>query len=152
MHGCTTTSLNGVVYPHCADHSLDASLDEAITTFTKCVHIVGPDLYRGQMHLSFFETLKSDGFLGMKSESKVVWEKWTIPLVIGTLSLQPPEDSVKANLLLVLQICNKVNHIPKFVPVNGSVIYQYEIASTDNRTPGMLKQLLSHGNSLRFHL
>ena len=76
--------------------SVDNIVDEAIEKFLRRLIPIGPELLSGCLTLSFFERqAKRNGlFFGlMAHEEKIVWEQWTIRIVVNNTPRPVNDDS-----------------------------------------------------------
>mmetsp|Transcript_40540 Transcript_40540/g.65256 ORF Transcript_40540/g.65256 Transcript_40540/m.65256 type:complete len:129 (-) Transcript_40540:777-1163(-) len=128
------------------------------------MQLIGPDLVRGDMVVSFYETKRRTSFLGIGApkEEKVFWERWVIPIVVsrGSLQMVSSKEALVQTLMRVLYHANDIASIPKFKPTGGeyaSSVFTYEISTMNNSakgTPGLFNRFLSDGQPalLRFNL
>jgi len=154
----TPTNFPNLSYATCGDSGIDKSVEDAIDTFLASLQLVGPDLVRGELVLSFYDTRKRAGFLGIGAakEDKVHWERWVIPMIVnrGSLKTVSAESALQSNLFRILHLANDLSHVPKLRGEEGSIVYKYEMLVSQNPTDkGVFKQILAHSpSSLRFNM
>ena len=113
----------------------------------------GPELLKGAIVLSFFERRRSKALFGLvKNEDKIVWEQWTIPLLISTTPRPLGDDDPsrlersRADADADRLLRQRITDIHKIV--NGPIdhvpnsMYEFEISKTaldePRKRPSML--------------
>lgn len=144
-----STMFPNVTYLRTGEGEVDECIESGVENFMQSLQVVGPDLHRGEIVLSFFEHRKTSSFLGMKSNSeRVVWEQWVIPLVVSTVSPASASDSeahiiertrrqkaqeqaVQAQIQTIVSINNSrgVDYFPPFrINSNTALTYKFEVS------------------------
>lgn len=132
----------GAAIPSAAtENDIDRKVDNAIEAFLRSLCQIGPELMSGCLSLSFFERRASRQLFGLVShEEKVVWEQWTVRVVVNNTPRPVNDDSasvierqriqdtaegmLKSVLLKVFELAGaEISHIPP-------VIYEFDISCT----------------------
>ena len=105
--------LFDITYVRCGDIVVDKQVEEAIEKLSTSLEIVGPDLSRGQLLLSFYEIQKKKSFLGMISEEKIYWEQWVIPVLVNTVPRSKDGDTSSGGNILshIILLIFFFNHV-----------------------------------------
>mmetsp|Transcript_6732 Transcript_6732/g.17204 ORF Transcript_6732/g.17204 Transcript_6732/m.17204 type:complete len:206 (-) Transcript_6732:376-993(-) len=120
----------------CLDNALELTVEDAIAKFYKSLHLVGPDLERGELVLSFYETRKKAGFLGFgaQKEEKLYWERWIIPVIVSRGIAQTSaetESALRTGLLKILLLANDLTHLPRLRgEEDGAIIYKFDLSAS----------------------
>lgn len=70
--------------------------NEGVETFMRSLSQVGPELLQGRLTLSFFERRRAQK-LFWSHEEKIVWEQWTIPVLVN--NTPRPVNDDKASVI-----------------------------------------------------
>ena len=117
---------------------------EAIEMLIKSKSMVGPELSKGVILLTFFEKRESKSFFIIRNEEKVCFERWKIPILINEqdFAKKPftsPDQTIEIErqnifdnarlqiqkrILFILETANRsIDHVPP-------TLYEYEIEAT----------------------
>ena len=155
------SELFDVSYVRCASRQVDLRVEEfAVEEFAKAFQ-PGREPEQVQFCISFFERRSRPGAFGFfRSEEKVIWERWYIPLHVQ----RPPgrqvgeaerwqrqqelDASLRRQLEFILSTASlKKEHIPPVSVLGGDGDVQwFELSSSASETPiglDIFKQLLS---------
>ncbi len=77
----------------CGVDDVDSTVDLTLETLRKSLVHVGPHLLKGVVILSFFEKREVNNFFGMvKTQEKVYFERWKIPVLVNEDTLPRDKD------------------------------------------------------------
>ena len=170
----TESDLFDITYMRCDSHLIDSKVEELAEAFSSGIDADAAADVRTTCCLSFFERRSSSAAFGwLRSEERVVWERWNIPLVVRRAELPSAllgggdaaaaaalaadaeraarhnalEATLRQQIEFVLSVASaKREHIPPADGLGGDTIW-FEISSTsaDAAWSGldMMRQLLS---------
>lgn len=121
-----------ISYSSCGSAAVDRVVAQGVADFIAGLELVGPDLARGELSLSFYESKRRKSFMGLGGtvEDKVVWERWAVPVVVnkGTLQAVAAEASLRSMLFRVLCDANDFHHLPRLR--GDATVYSFELAAS----------------------
>ena len=84
----TESDLFDITYMRCDSHLIDSKVEELAEAFSSGIDADAAADVRTTCCLSFFERRSSSAAFGwLRSEERVVWERWNIPLVVRRAEL-----------------------------------------------------------------
>ena len=101
----------------------------------KFLTVVGPNLFRSVLIISFYEYRSSKGFFGLiNNTEKVVFERWKFPVLINqnivpniNLVITPPPEILLAREQIQLRLLNIIDEVVNYVDHVPPSLYEYEI-------------------------
>mmetsp|Transcript_32943 Transcript_32943/g.75860 ORF Transcript_32943/g.75860 Transcript_32943/m.75860 type:complete len:277 (-) Transcript_32943:227-1057(-) len=120
-------------------HDVDSKVDESIETFMQSLTPIGPELLSGAITLSFFERRTTRQLFGLvSSQERVVWEQWTVRVVVNNTPTPVNDDSasvierqriqdtaegmLRAVLMKIFEcVGDSIDHVPP-------VMYEFDVA------------------------
>mmetsp|Transcript_5435 Transcript_5435/g.10223 ORF Transcript_5435/g.10223 Transcript_5435/m.10223 type:complete len:203 (-) Transcript_5435:815-1423(-) len=155
-------SFSGLSVATCGDPRVHEAIEEAVEEFFHHLQVIGPNLVRGEIVVSFYETRKRPGLFGLSAakEEKVYWERWVVPIIINKGASQmsnASEVGIRNNLLRILLLASEVTHVPQIKSDPDSPpVFRFEISVSQGNSAGksesLIGKLLSNGPSLRFNV
>jgi len=150
-------------YIRCDADQVRAAVDDALDNLDDRLELVGPDLVRGHVEVSFFEVRQRKGFLGLggPTEARVYWERWRLPVVVhkGSLQAVAAEEGLRNIILSILQQANSVAIVPRIKSDSSKYpVFPFEVSvspiSDGAPKEGFFNQLLAKGPpvSMRFNI
>jgi len=151
-----------VAYCACEAECVEKAVTAGADGFLRGLEVIGPDLVKGEVVVSFHVVKKRTAFLGFvaQSDEKVAWERWTIPLIVNKGSLQAVAStaSLRSSLFAILRLANEVSHLPS-IKSDGEMypVYPFDLeiksSVAQGEQGGILNEMLSRGPplSMRFN-
>ena len=146
----------------CGNAAVEQSVENALERFfAGGLQLVGPDLVRGELMVSFYESRRRAGLFG-SAEERVYWERWLVPVIVNQSASSREsggEAVLRASLMRVVLLASDVGHVPR--PPDGNATFKYELSVSQQHNkvsgqPGvaatLLNQMLQSGPPMRFNL